>query len=147
MDLQLAFRDSYFDLALLGSDLATDAGLRAAVVISLFTDRRAEPGDILPTGSDRRGWWADAYADVSGDRIGSRLWLLGREKTLLAVAQRAEQYSKEALQWLVDDGIARSVTATAEIAGDRLSLAVVITRPDGSSLDVKFADLWEAMNV
>lgn len=147
MDLSLAFRDTFYDLALAGSDLATDAGLQTAVVISLFSDRRAEAGDTLPAGGDRRGWWADAYAEIAGDRIGSRLWLLGRQKTLLAVAGRAEQYAREALQWLIDDGIARGVAATAEIVGARLSLVVVITRPDGTTLDVKFADLWEAMNV
>ena len=84
--------------------LLADAGLQTAVIISLFTDRRAEPDDTLPAeASDKRGWWGDAIAvqvngrTVEDDRIGSRLWLLSREKQLASVVERARQYCKEAL--------------------------------------------------
>ena len=56
--------------------LRAERGLRSAVLISLFTDRRAEPGDV-PEGEDPRGWWADVLGE-EGDRIGSRLWLIDR---------------------------------------------------------------------
>ena len=48
-----------------------------AVIISLFTWRRARPDDDLP-GDLRMGWWGDTYAGTEGDRFGSRLWLLSR---------------------------------------------------------------------
>jgi len=52
--------------------------LARAVIISLFTWRRANPDDVLPAGDDRQGWFGDTFAEVRGDRIGSRLWLLSR---------------------------------------------------------------------
>jgi phage gp46-like protein len=83
------------DVALVDSDLASDHGLTTAVLLSLFTDRRAEDDDTPPSGddSDRRGWWADEFAEVEGDKIGSRLWLLDRSKRTADVALRAEQYA------------------------------------------------------
>lgn len=87
------------DCGMEAGDLVAENTLRTAVILSLFLDRRADDDDVLPNGSnDRRGWWADTVAPMteygiggglaSGDRIGSRLWLLSREKQL---ARRAGQ--------------------------------------------------------
>lgn len=148
-DLQLLFREQgdafACDLALQGARLATDEGLKTAVVVSLFTDRRARPDDPLPHGSaDRRGWWGDSAASLDGDRIGSRLWLLSREKQLPEVLARAEEYAREALQWLVEDGVARrvEVEATAPRHGV-LALAVVIERPAATDR-FAFDYVWRA---
>ena len=150
MDLAIAYRSDAipWDLALDGADLALDAGLRTAAVISLLTDRRAGADDALPDGgTDRRGWWADAYAANAGDRIGSRLWLLDRAKQTRETARAAEDYAREALQWMTEDRVAAAVTATAEWrTRGVLALAVRIERPDGSGVDVRFDDLWEAMD-
>lgn len=92
--------------------LAQDDGLATAVLLSLFLDRRAGPDDPLPDGTDRRGWLGDALA-ADGDRIGSRLWLLMREKQVEETRRRAEEYAEEALAWLVEDGLAEAVEVTA----------------------------------
>ena len=108
------------DMAMAGPDLQMDAGLKTAVLISLFTDRLAEVGDAIPDGStDRRGFWGDMpiiASDQSGpppDLTGSRLWLLDRAKQSPQTLQQAEIYAREALQWMLDDGVAGSVAATA----------------------------------
>lgn len=133
------------DLALAGLDLATDDGLKTAVIISLFSDRRAAPDDELPQGlDDRRGWWGDSFADVDGDQLGSRLWLLQRAKRTPDVLRRAVEYVEEALAWLVADGVASSVSATAEWMGDSgLALVVSIVRP--TAQPAQFMFVWEAM--
>ena len=144
MDIRLARNGLLFDLALDGADLAPDTSLETAVVLSLFTDRRAEPGDI-PAGEDPKGWWGDSFAEAD-DRIGSRLWLLPREKLLPETAERARGYAREALQWLLDDGIAAGVDVTAELhRPDRLSLAIVLRRPDGRQETYQYHDLWETL--
>ena len=59
-DIALIWNDALgaADIEIGASDLTTDAGLRTALLLSLFTDRRAEDGDVLPdNASDRRGWW------------------------------------------------------------------------------------------
>lgn len=121
-----------FDFAIESGDLAHDDGLRAAVLVSLFTDRRAEPDDTA-SGEDRRGWWADAWSEVDGDRIGSRLWLLARAKETATTLERARAYTAEALAWMIEDGIARAIEIEAEWAHrGMLGLRVAITLTDGS---------------
>ena len=104
-DLALVYKDGIFDLDLGDGGSVIDEGLRTAVIISLFSDRRANASDVLPDGTDdRRGWWGDVYPQVDGDLTGSRLWLLGRAKQIDANLRLAETYAREALQWLLDDG-------------------------------------------
>lgn len=124
--------------------LTEDDGLETAVILSLFTDRRAQDDDALPDSSDdRRGWWADAFSDVPADRIGSRLWLLYREKQTLAVVHRARDYAQEALAWLVQDGVAQSVDVRAEIVRRGvLGLYIEIARPDKTVAKYRFEDFW-----
>jgi phage gp46-like protein len=127
-------------------DLELSDGLESAVLLALFTDRRAEASDTLPDSeTDRRGWWGDAEPVVEGDRIGSRLWLLAREKETQAVVTRAEEYAREALQWLVDDLVAEKVEVTAEVpAPGVLGLAVAIHRPQLDPVEFRFNYAWEA---
>lgn len=129
------------------NDLSTDSGLQTAIILSLFTDRRAEPGDVLPVGdSDRRGWWADAAPVVNGDKFGSRLWLLERSKRTPSVLSRAEAYSSEALQWLIDDKVAKSISVSASFLPDveGLALAVSITKPSSDVVRFRFSTAWSA---
>jgi phage gp46-like protein len=151
-DLRTAFIDFTGDLVLSGPSLDEDDGLETAVVISLFTDRRAQPGDPLPISAqlagspDRRGWWGDTFPDMPGDRIGSRLWLLNREKQLTSVVERAREYALEALQWLVEDGVARTVNVTAEIVRQGvLGLSVEIVRSDKAVAQYRFKSFWKAV--
>jgi len=125
--------------------LEEDDGLETAVVISLFTDRRANRGDAVPGDpNDRRGWWGDSFADVAGDRIGSRLWLLSREKQMPSVLARALEYAAEALQWLIDDGIARAVNVTAEVVSQGvLGLGVEIVRSGKPAAQYRFETFWK----
>lgn len=45
--------------------------------------------------------------------FGSRLYLLQRAKLTPATIQLAEDYCKEALQWMLDSGKARAISVTA----------------------------------
>ena len=96
---------------------------------------------MLPGGgSDRRGYWADAF----GERLqGSRLWLLGREKELESVRRSAEVYAQEALAWLVEDGVAEAVSVTADHARRGvLLLRVEVQRGSGTALAKEYEYVW-----
>lgn len=148
-DIRTSFTDFAADWAVDGASLAQDDGLETAIVISLFTDRRANDDDVLPSGGDdRRGWWGDTFAEVDGDRIGSRLWLLAREKQLPEVLVRAKQYAEEALQWLIDDGIARAVYVTAEAVttnapAGTLGLLIEVVRSARPVAQFRFDLFWK----
>lgn len=150
MDLRTRIlgEDLSCDWLLASPQLDTDDGLETAVLISLFSDRLAGQDDALPDNSShRRGWWGDSFADIDGDLIGSRLWLLSREKQLAATLQRAREYAREALRWLVDDGIARSVDVDAEFPQQgQLALAVTINRAVTGPVRFRFDTFWGAAN-
>ena len=113
-----------------------------AVIISLFTWRRANPDDVLP-GNERMGWWGDSFPTVPNDKIGSRLWLLSREKLIPSTVQRARRYAEEALAWLVKDGVAARVEVEAERQGlSTLALGVRVFKSDGKPMDIRFPDAW-----
>jgi phage gp46-like protein len=118
-----------------------------AVLLSLFTWRRAEIDDVQP-GESRMGWCGDTLAPVSGDRFGSRLWLLARENVTTKTMQRAREYALEALQWFIDDGAATAIDVTAERFGrNGIALRVVLYREGNQVLkDLRFSDIWSAIN-
>lgn len=132
----------------LSTDVATlssfsDNPLARAVVISLFSWRRADDDDEVD--GDRMGWWGDTYADQDGDLTGSRLWLLLRSKVTDEAVQQAREYAEEALQWMLDDGVASRVIVEAErFAGgrDRIDMKVTVIKPDGSGVSIRFQDVW-----
>ena len=134
------------DFAIVNGDLATGQDLRTAVLISLFSWRRADPGDV-PEYDDPQGWWGDSYSAISGDKLGSKLWLLMREKLTNATVQRARDYVQQALKWMLDEGVARRIDAIADRPSiDRLEMCIRIYKQDGEVIDLRFDDLWSAVN-
>lgn len=128
-------------------DLVRENGLESAVIMSLFTDRRAKEDDTLDDKNDLRGWWADRLdVDANDDKIGSRIWLLERSKTTNQTIVKLKEYILEALDWMVEDGVAMKVDAEVERQGDpgndRLAFSVTIYKIDGNNETYKFDDLW-----
>lgn len=124
-----------------GSALQAGGDVITGVLISLFTDRIANEDDAIPDGTgDPRGWWADDAQHP----IGSRLWLLSREKQLDLVPQRAKDYCKEALQWLIDDGVVSSFDVAAEwVRSSLLGVQVTAHRRNDSPVSLKFSAAWD----
>lgn len=136
------------DLAMIDSDLASDAGMETAVLLSLFLDRRAANDDSPPTGdpSDRRGWWADPFADVEGDLVGSRLWLLDRSKITAETARLAKEYVVEALKWMLDDKVVSGIDVTIDISRrDTMFIGLTLQRPGRTAISFRFAHVWEGL--
>jgi phage gp46-like protein len=118
------------DIQIAVRDLLRDAGFETALLISLFTDRRAGAEDVLPDNSGvRRGFWGDAL-NKDNDADGSKLWLLTRAKITDETVTRVEEYCTEALQWMIDDGVAQTITVTAGRSGTyEVSWIIEIQRP------------------
>jgi phage gp46-like protein len=147
MDIALKFSDSGdFDIVVQDGDLLGDPGPVTPVTVSLFVDRVARVDDPLPETqpgifSDRRGWWGDLVrAEGRADPIGSRLWLLTREKELPVTVARAQEYTAEALAWIV--ALGGETQVVAEDAGKgRLSVDVRI-KTDTANASV---ERWSAI--
>jgi len=132
------------DLKFENGDLVRENGLTTAVIISLFTDRRADEDDQIDNPDDRRGWWGDLLEE--DDQIGSKLWQLERAKTTPETMTKAKQYIKDALQWMLDDGVCSKINVTMSRGGipgnDILGFEIQIMKNDGNNITYKFDDLW-----
>jgi phage gp46-like protein len=140
-DLKLTWDDTTgtADFSIVGDDIATDDTLETSAFLSLFL------GSV-------KGWWGDAIPEAPGDRVGSRLYELEREKDLPQVLERAPKLVEEALAWMVEDQVASSVSATAEslpYGDDRsvLALTATINRPTLVPAVYRYAYNWQAQEL
>ncbi|PTT31890.1 phage GP46 family protein [Pseudomonas sp. HMWF021] len=128
---------------IMSNDRYTD--LTRAVLISLFTWRRAETDDPVDD-EELFGWWGDSYPAIANDRIGSRLWLLRRVKLTAATQRDAEFYAEEALQWMRDDGLVIAMEISSEKHDiSRLNLTVILTLPGGDRVEIKSNPNWQVI--
>lgn len=110
--------------AVVTSDMADN--LSRAVVISLFTWRRADDSDDYDHELGKQGWWGDS---LNEDEIGSKLWQLLRSKITSETLLRAQEMADDALQWLVEDGICTEISVSVERDSNdpnRINLSVVL---------------------
>lgn len=125
------------------SDL--ESALRRSAVISLFTWRRAGPDDPVDD-AELYGWWGDSFPSQADDRIGSRLYLLRRRTITPQTIRDAQDYAREALQWLLDDGQVTAVVITTTRGVDRLDMHITLTTPDGEEVAVTLDDIWQVIH-
>lgn len=141
------------DLAELGNvgGLAASAPLETAVVNLLFTDRRCPADHPLAkrAGGDLRGWWGDGVALDGEPPLGSFLWLVTDFGVASdADARWAEAFALEALQPLIDAGVAARIVAQAQAAParNRLDLSVSLYGRNGPRLYSQvFSHYWSAL--
>ena len=119
--------------------------LQAALLLSLLTNRRAQPDDNLVDRDtnfpNRGGWWADRYATVP---LGSLLWLRDRNKPTDLTKMQMTADARQALDWLLSDKIARDLSVQVELVatnpqnlrGMSVKMEIVIRRANGD--DAKF---------
>lgn len=132
-DIALAINaDNQIDIAET-ADLAGDETIRTAILLSLFTDRRADPSEIPHLQSDPRGYWGDHIAQ-SQFRTGSRLWLQARSKNLPIEVSQIVTSCREALDWLIEDGHVQRLEVQPRVLRDNLSLRISF---DQSIMDIQ----------
>jgi phage gp46-like protein len=132
------------DLVMSGPSIEIGNDLETAVLISLFTDHVAEDGDILlpSDAADPRGWWADSYEQ---DEIGSKLWQVFARQTVPDTLNWVQDTCSKALQWMIDDGVAASVSAIASlVARGAVGVQIVITEPTGKKNSFSYVWTQEA---
>lgn len=145
-DITISWDSAYNrgDWTMSGPALTTGSDLQTAILISIFTDRIAQPDDVIPDGTnDPRGWWADD--DVP---IGSRMWLLKRAKQTTQPLQRAYDYLAEALQWLIDDGVVGQFDISVQwVRTGMLGATITAYQPDGTQLTkAQYTWAWAGIN-
>ena len=141
------------------SETANRGGLQAiaildtAVTLALFTNKRVpvdHPLAWLAEG-DPQGYWGDGVdvrADLGETELGSLLWLLERAPLTIngvPAATWAEQFAREALKPLIDQGavVRIDITSSVEEIRGKLLLFVNLFGRDGQRIyDRKFDLVW-----
>jgi phage gp46-like protein len=112
------------DFAMSGSGLMTGLPLETALLISLFTDAEADPGDRV-FDTDPRGVWFDTYSAledpalpvIANDRIGSKLYQVFNMPRTQETLNWMEDQIVISTNWMLVDGVASSVEATGYFTG------------------------------
>ena len=134
------------DIKIQNGILELDNGLQTAIYISLFTDRRIGEDDEIPDRSnDRRGYWGDALEE---EPLGSFLWTLDREKITNSVLNKIDTFIREALNWLIEDGIASEINTIVERDSkniEQVNIEIQVVKPDEKSESYRYSLNWEAV--
>ncbi len=116
------------------ADFETTDGLESAIVVSVFSDRRAykdEVGDPMR----RRGWIGDLVSEVPGDLHGSGLWLYEQSRLTQEVVTGVRQEAEQCLEWMIQEDLVLSVSAA--VASDpvkrQLRLVITTSSPTGGT--------------
>ena len=120
-------------------DFVTTNGEDSALLVSLFSDRRAHADEVANT-MHRRGWIGDLVSDVLGDRHGSGLWLYEQRRLTPEVASGIRTEAEQALTWMVEQSLVKSVSA--EVSRDQakrsLFLNITCALPEGGSFSESY---------
>lgn len=132
---------SYYDISFENGDFKLTDGLDTAILMSLFTDKRADESEVIDQ-EQRRGWIGNEQNQNNDYEIGSKLWLLYQARVNRDSLNRAIDYAMESLSWMQTDGILKNINVSAEFISDGIKLNIIFTRFDNSSFSKQY-NLWE----
>ena len=146
-DLALYRReDGCYDLDFNGAvgDLLTTNTLENAVVISIGTyARERKLGKVANLKPVIGGWWGDALSEKGN--LGGYLYEAFPGKLTDVTARSVENLVNESLAWMVEDGVAKSVSCKAEVADEEtMNVTITIQRPDGNDDAYAYEIKWMA---
>lgn len=129
------------DIVVENGDFVLDDGFETAVLISLLSDAYVAAPDEKKF-SESRGWWADELLAIN---IGSKWWLLERSNITKQTLRLMEQYAKDSLEWMINDGIAKDIKCLAEKENNtRVKFYLVIYRLNEEPYKKRFEFNWIA---
>jgi phage gp46-like protein len=153
VEIATEFSDRFgaHDSVIEGGVIKAEQSFNTALYLSLLTDARADDDETVPTGSNsfrarnRRGWWGNAFLlGLGAGEYGSRLWLYKRSKLTARVLEELKVACEEALQWLIDTGVAVAVDVEVSVRfAGRVDILITITR--NSETPVQYSFVWDAL--
>jgi len=135
-----------FDISFEDGDIAKVNSLDTAIYVSLFTDARA-PANLVTIPEHRRGWIVNSVSFVKDRDLGGLVWLLDQRRLTQDTLNDAVNYSRKALNWLIEDGLTKQISTFGEIV-PRLGIRLVIriTNLNGV-IETKYYELWKNTGV
>jgi len=142
LDIALSNTSKGYDISLENGDIKAVNSFETAIYVSLFSDARADSNEVfLPQA--RRGWIGDLNTPIEGLQYGSKLWLIMQERLTQNVLNKAVNYARLSLQWLIDQGQCEFVDVSGEIIPSQgIKLNITITTLLGVT-ESHYVDLWK----
>lgn len=112
-------------------DFKATQGLESASFVSLFSDRRAAADEVADP-MKRRGWIGNLISDVPGDNFGSGLWLYEQRRLTPEVASGIRLEAEASHQWMIEAGLAKSVSAEVVVGHANRQASIIITIEESS---------------
>ncbi|MBN9459065.1 MAG: phage GP46 family protein [Bosea sp.] len=127
--------------------LASRAGLATAILLALFTDKRAPEHVVLDT-ADRGGWFGDRIdvrEDLGETDLGSWIWIYERSALTADLPQKIRDAATDALEPIrLQGAVARfDVAVDMDRAAETIDLFVDAFSQDGTVVfSQRFSILW-----
>lgn len=129
-----------YDLSILDGDFEAVDGFETAILVSIFTDDRAQPFQVS-SADRRRGWIGNIETAAIGRSLGSLLWLYQQSRLTQDILNQMSIEAQSSLNWMVEDGEAKSVSAVVTRSGQRdILITIDIVTTDGR--DQQYTVLW-----
>lgn len=107
-----------------GGDFSLVESFDTAIILSLFTDKRAEDSEV-PSSLKRRGYFGN-LSNSGKKELGSKLWLLDQARINQETLNLAIKYAEQALQWLIDDKYIRNLIVLGVISPNESTITLTI---------------------
>ncbi len=135
--------DGAWDLELdTDGDLKGSNSIDTAVLMSLFTDKRASSDEISEPGQ-RRGWFGNLFNDDITYEIGSLIWLYSNQGRLDdELVNNLNDKALDSLNWMITDNVVNDIKANSSITSNNqvtLNLKCFI----GQNIIERNYTLWE----
>jgi phage gp46-like protein len=119
--------DGNYDKVVVDGLLKTTQSFESALQLSLFLDRRADSSEVSDP-QRRCGWFGNEFDPVFDRQLGSKLWLLKQARITKETLLKAKLYTREALEWFVEDGHATKIQVDGSLLPSNIKIAVKIFR-------------------
>ena len=134
--------DGTYTVSITDGDLTQVEGFDTAINILLLSDARATSDRVLQPES-RKGWLGDLVSPISNRIFGSWIWLVNQRRLTPDTLNASVNFAQIAVNTLVTDGLAKSVSVTGEIIPRvGIQLTIVIIAPSGITT-THYVNLWE----
>lgn len=141
IDIKMAFDENkgYYDIIPTEEgDLAYDDSFDTTVKCSLLTDGRADSSEVKYV-EKQRGTIVDLFTTA---RNGSKLWLLEQARLDLNSKNKAIDYAKTALKFMLDANYIKNVLITGRLTANGITLNIDFERLSGVFDKYRY-DAWE----
>lgn len=134
--------DQYYEIAFTSNgDFLTTEGIDTSLLVSFFTDKRANSNEVSNP-YYQRGWWGTLYKDSNEPELGSKIWLLDQSVNTQETLNKGIAYITDAYNWLVQDNYADKIEVSGTSNFQDIYLTVKIIK-DNNVINEQVYNLWK----